>query len=491
MSISVVDGLHPSILWKKFFEISQIPRQSKNEEKIRSYLKDFAKKQNLQFKEDQAGNVLIYLPPKPGFENLPVIVLQSHLDMVCEKNKDTVHDFNTDPIRLVRNGVWIKADGTTLGADNGIGVAASLAIAMESSLDHGPIELLFTVDEETGLTGVNNLDSDFITGKYLLNLDSEEEGTFYIGCAGGMDTLGIFNIEYDKIKCEYRPYYLFITGLKGGHSGINIHEGRANAIKLLGYLLKNLEVINYQVSFISGGSKRNAIPREAEAILWLNPVDEVKAIEIINVFSKELTNEYKIKDSDIKIIFERKDEDFINKNVFSDNFIRKIINVILGIPHGVVSMNSEIAGLVETSTNLATITIENQSLKIGTSQRSSIESAKRNIGNSISAIFQLAEAEISVLDKYPAWQPNLNSELLKISKKVYKNLFGRDPQIKIVHAGLECGILSEKFPLLDMISFGPTIEGAHSPDEKVKISDVEKFYTLLKSIISELSQEKT
>lgn len=491
MSSKIIEGLTPNILWKRFYEISQIPRQSKHEERIRLYLKNFAGQHNLKVKEDDTGNIVIHLPASLHFENAPTVVLQSHVDMVCEKNKDTIHDFDKDPIKLVRSGNWIKADGTTLGADNGIGVAAALAIATDDSFEHGPIELLFTVDEETGLTGVNNLKKDFIHGKYLLNLDTEEDGAFYIGCAGGMDTVGSFKIDYGNFIKEYQPYYLFISGLKGGHSGINIHEGRANAIKFLGLILKNLEEINYQVSYLSGGSKRNAIPREAEAILWLNPNDELKAIEIVNAFSIEAAIEYKNKESDIKIIFERKENNSINKKVFSDSFIKKIVNVILAMPHGVISMSSEIDGLVETSTNLATLSIEDGYLKIGTSQRSSVESAKRNIGESVRAVFELANAEIKVTDGYPAWQPNTNSKLLKLSKKVYENLFGEEPDVKAVHAGLECGILIDKFPNIDMISLGPTIEGAHSPDERVKISDVEKFYTLLKAILAEISKEKS
>lgn len=485
----VVEGLIPQELWKRFYEISQIPRQSKHEERIRLYLKNFAGQHNLNYKEDDTGNILIYVPPKPKFENAPTVVLQSHVDMVCEKNKETNHDFSKDPIKLIRIGDWIKADGTTLGADNGIGVAAALAISTDDTFNHGPIELLFTVDEETGLTGANNLNHNFVSGKYLLNLDSEEDGAFYIGCAGGMDTVGSFKIEYETLKQYYQPYYFFVTNLKGGHSGLNINEGRANAIKFLGYILKNLQGLNYQVSYLSGGSKRNAIPREAEAYLWLHPKDELKAIEIVNAFAIEAALEYKNKEDDIKIIFERKSEDSLNKQVFSDGFIKKIINVILAIPHGVISMSSEINNLVETSTNLATLSIENGYLKIGTSQRSSLENAKRNIGNSICSIFELAGAEIIVSDGYPAWQPNVNSRLLKLSKNVYKNLFGEEPEVKAVHAGLECGILLEKFPWLDMISFGPTILGAHSPDEKVSISNVNKFYTLLKAILTEISNE--
>lgn len=483
-----IEGLSPALLWQRFYEISQIPRPSKHEERVRLYLRNFAGQHNLDFKEDETGNIVVSVPPTPGYEQSPVVVLQGHVDMVCEKNKDTVHDFNNDPIKLEKHGEWIKAKGTTLGADNGIGVAAALALATDDSFNHGPLELLFTVDEETGLTGANNLKKGFVNGKYLLNLDTEEDGAFYVGCAGGMDSLGVFDIEYERITLGCKAFNLFISGLKGGHSGINIAEGRANAIKLLGIALKKLNVIDYRIASISGGSKRNAIAREAEAVLLINPDDEMKAREIINAFTLESTLEYKPVENNLKISFDAIDN--FAKKVFTKAFSEKIINVILAMPHGVIAMSAAIPGLVETSTNLATLVIENDKLKIGTSQRSSVESAKKNIAASVKAVFDLAYAETKVGDGYPGWQPNMDSKLLKLSKNVYHKMYGDDPEIKAVHAGLECGILGDKYPGLDMISFGPTIEGAHSPDERVKINDVEKFYILLKSILSEIALSK-
>lgn len=487
--MKAIDGLAPAVLWNRFYEISQIPRPSKHEERIRLYLRNFAGTNNLEFKEDKVGNIVITIPPKPGFENVPGVVLQSHVDMVCEKNKNTEHDFLNDPINLVRDGEWIKADGTTLGADNGIGVAAALAIATDNHFNHGPIELLFTVDEETGLTGANNLEPGFVQGKYLLNLDTEEDGFFYVGCAGGMDTMGSFKIESAQIDDSWLPYTIFVSGLKGGHSGINISDKRGNAIKLLALLLNKLKVIDYYLVLISGGSKRNAIAREAEAQLLIKSEDEALLREKINEFSLESVLEFKSTDRELKITFE-KSESGKTGTVYTKEFTNRILNVLLSMPHGVISMSPDIPGLVETSTNLATVVVENERIKIGTSQRSSIESAKKNIAASVKAVFDLAGAEVIVGDGYPGWQPNLDSKLLHLSRKVFKDLFGRTPELKAVHAGLECGILGDKYPGLEMISFGPTIEGAHSPDEKIKIEDVEKFYRLLKAILVEVSKTK-
>lgn len=485
-----IEGLAPALLWNRFYEISQIPRPSKHEERIRLYLRNFAGKHGLEFNEDKTGNIVINIPHTTGFDNAPTIIVQGHVDMVCEKNKDTVHDFENDPIKLIRQGEWLKADGTTLGADNGIGVAAALAIVEDDTSQHGPLELLFTVDEETGLTGANTLTKDFIKGKYLLNLDTEEDGAFYVGCAGGMDTLGVLNIEFVNVSKDYLPYKLFLSGLKGGHSGINISDGRANAVKLIGYLLSKLDNIGYQLGYLTGGSKRNAIAREAEALLWIDPSNEQSIRESINAFAIETSLEYKTNEPEIKISLDQISEENISHKVYSERFTKTIIDVILSLPHGVISMSADIPGLVETSTNLATVVLENNSIKIGTSQRSSIESAKRNIANSVKSVFNLAGANVVVGDGYPGWQPNMNSELLKISTKVYNDMFDTEPEIKAVHAGLECGILGDKYPGLDMISFGPTIIGAHSPDEKVKINDVEKFYDLLKRIITEIGAKK-
>lgn len=486
MTSKVIDGLQPENLWVRFNEISQVPRPSKGEEQIRAYLRNFAAVRNLKMKEDKVGNIVINLEPTKGCESTPTIVLQSHVDMVCEKNKDKIHDFNNDPITLLREGDWIKADGTTLGADNGIGVAAALAIATDYTLNHGPIELLFTVDEETGLTGANNLEKGYIKGKYLLNLDTEEDGAFYVGCSGGLDTAGIFKIEWAKLNQGFIPLLLSIGGLKGGHSGIDIVEKRGNAIKFLCYLLNDLKQIDFQLGSITGGSKRNAIPREAEALIFVKPEDESKVRELINGFSLASVIEYKGVDDGIKITLESKEPDDSQK-VFDKKFADGIINSLLALPHGAIAMSADIKGLVETSTNLATVTMNDDEIIIGTSQRSSIESAKRNIAASVKAVFDLAGAEVKNSDGYPGWQPNMDSKLLKIAKQVYQKTFNNEPEMKAVHAGLECGILGDKYPGLEMISFGPTITGAHSPEERVNIRAVGNFYVLLKAIIEEIS----
>lgn len=490
MSSSAIEGLSPQLLWNRFYEISQVPRPSKSEERIRQYLRDFAAQNNLDMKEDDAGNIVMYVPPSTGFEKAPTIVLQGHVDMVCEKNKETDHDFNNDPIKLKRDGEWIKAEGTTLGADNGIGVAAALAAAQDEDFEHGPLELLFTVDEETGLTGVNSLQKGFITGKTLLNLDTEEDGAFYVGCAGGMDTVGTYKLETESMVDGYQAYSIFASGLKGGHSGINIQEERANAIKLIGYLLDRLNSLNYQLLDIQGGSKRNAIPREAEAVIMMNPDLDSDAREIINEFALEVVLEFKGVEENIKITFEKKEIPKNGKSALRKQFAEKIINAILAMPHGVLAMSKEIPGLVETSTNLATVNVEGREVRIGTSQRSSLENAKKDAARTVRAVFELSGANVKVGDGYPGWQPKMNSNILKLSTKVFQKMFSREPLVKAVHAGLECGILSDKYPGLEMISFGPTIEGAHSPDERVNIADVEKFYRLLHGIISEVAKRK-
>lgn len=485
MAENAIAGIKPELLWKRFFEISQIPRPSKKEGRVLEYLRKTAKELNLNYKEDPTGNIIITKPASAGYENAPAVVLQSHVDMVCEKNKSTQHDFDKDPLKLKREGDWIKAEGTTLGADNGVGAAAALAVLEDSSITHGPLECLFTVDEETGLTGVNNLQPGFVQGKILLNMDSEEDGAFYVGCSGGQDTMGTFEIKYSQAPAGFAPYEVMVSGLKGGHSGLDIIVGKANAIKLLARTLQKLDQINYEAAAITGGSKRNAIPREAEATVLINPADEKKAKEIIAAFTNELLNEYKAVDSGLKISFEKKTETF--DKVFDKKFTAQLITALLALPHGVIAMSQDIQGLVETSTNLATITQEGSLLKVGTSQRSSIESAKYNVAQMVVSVFNLAGAKVTQGDGYPGWKPNLNSAVLKTSQKVFKKLFNAEPEVKAIHAGLECGILGDKYPGMDMISFGPTIEGAHSPDERVNVPTVEKFYTLLKEILSELA----
>ena len=488
MANTAVAELEPKHLWKRFYEITQVPRPSKKEEKIRAHLRELLKNLKTEFKEDAIGNIVALLPATPGHENAPTIVLQGHVDMVCEKNKDKQHDFDNDPINVSVKDGWVVADGTTLGSDNGIGVAAGLAIITDTDAVHGPIEVLMTVDEETGLTGANNLEPGFITGKILLNMDSEEDGAFYVGCAGGVDTVATFEIKAEKRNPSTQVYELHVTGLKGGHSGLDIQEGRGNAIKILGRALKKLESIDYQLAAIEGGSLRNAIPREAEAILLLSEKDFSNADEVITEFQKSIQKEFHAVDKGVKVFLKKSDVEF--EEVFTDELKNEIINVILALPHGVISMSQDIPGLVETSTNLATINLVDGKVRIGTSQRSSVDSVKEYIANSVAAVFNLTDADVKAGDGYPGWNPNMDSELLKVSKKVFKEMFSKEPEIKAIHAGLECGILEGKNPGMDMISFGPTIQNAHSPDEKVNVETVAKFYDLLKGILKEFANTK-
>ncbi len=482
----VINGLEPKILWERFSEIANVPRPSKKEEKIREYMRGLLNSLNINFKEDKVGNIVANVPATQGYENAPTVVLQGHVDMVCEKNNEIQHDFENDPIKLIVDGDWLKADGTTLGSDNGVGVAAALALITDSNTVHGPLEILMTIDEETGLTGASNLEPGFISGKILLNLDSEEDGAFYVGCSGGFDTVAEFDIDRTNNPEGNRNYKLVVTGLKGGHSGLDIEKGRGNAIKILSRTLNVLESTGFYIVKIEGGNLRNAIPREAEAIISIDPANENEAMQVVENFQKDVYNEYKTADGGLKINLQALDDNI--EKVFSSDFKNKIVNTLMALPHGVIAMSQDIPGLVETSTNVATIHTEGDLLKLGTSQRSSINSANKYIASNVKAIFTLAGARVETSDGYPGWKPNLDSAILKTSKEVFKELFNNEPKIKAIHAGLECGILEGKNPGLDMVSFGPTIEGAHSPDERVNIKTVEKFYDLLKGILKKVAE---
>lgn len=487
-SIQAIQGLQPEILWKRFYEISQVPRPSKKEEQITAYLENLFQHLGLKYAKDKAGNLVAKVPASKGYSKAPVVVLQGHSDMVCEKNRSTRHDFDKDPIQLLRAGEWIKADGTTLGADNGIGVAAALAVLSDPSVIHGPLEILITIDEETGLTGANQLSPKMLKGKYLLNLDSEEDGIFYIGCAGGVDTLGAFNVQTEPPKISgHVAQNLLVSGLKGGHSGCDIHLGRANAIKLLARTVQALQAVDYRLARLQGGSKRNAIPREAEVTLVFAEKDLEKVRSIIARCEQDFQSEYKIPDDNVRLSMENT---ALPDVVYTKSLSKKIVNTLLALPHGVVQMSADIDGLVETSSNLATVVSDAQTLKIGTSQRSSVESAKQYIAGSVSAVLKLAGAKIEKSDGYPGWKPDTGSALLHVCRQAALEVYGHEPEVKAIHAGLECGILGGKYPGLEMISFGPTITGAHSPDEQVHIPAVEKFYVLLKAVLKALAEQR-
>ncbi len=485
-NLDTVAGLKPEKLWYHFAKISEIPRGSGNETEVLEYIKNFAKEKGLEFQQDSIGNVVIRKEATPGYEDYPGVVLQGHVDMVCEKNKETDHDFEKDPIKLLRDGDFITADGTTLGADNGIGVAAALAVLDDDSVEHGPVEALFTVDEETGLTGAFNLDPEMLKHRYLLNLDSEEDAELFVGCAGGKDTVGKFAKELMATEEGRKAYKLVVTGLKGGHSGLDIDKGLANAIRLLGRVLKKMyHETHLHIAGIEGGSKRNAIPREAEAVIT---VDAEYASEInvqIDYWQKAFEAEYGITEPGLKIVLEKTE---LPKKVLTHELTGTIINTLFLIPHGIAAMSQSIPGLVETSTNLATVEEKENEVWIGTSQRSSISSAIEDIALRVKTMFEILGAEVETGKAYPGWQPNLDSKVLKIATESIREIIGRKPEIKAIHAGLECGIIGEKFPGMEMISFGPTIMGAHSPDEKVSISAVEKFWSYLLNMLKKVNR---
>jgi len=483
--MQIIRELQPSLIWKYFDEILKIPRPSKKEEQIIAYLESFAKKNCLSYKKDNAGNIVILKKASKGFENLVPIVLQSHMDMVCEKNADSPHNFNTDPVQVYIEDGWIKSKGTTLGADNGIGVAAQLAVLADAHIVHGPLECLFTVDEETGMTGALRLEENFINGKILLNLDSEDEGELFIGCAGGMDTVINIPFKLAPVNDIIIAYKISVSGLTGGHSGDDINKGFANAIKILSRFLLNVSnKFETRLHDFQGGNLRNAIPREAYATITLNSDTEQSFKEFTNEFVQSLKTELSISDPNFQLITEPVEAP---KFVLDSEDQKQLLNSLHACPNGVIKMSDTIPGLVETSTNLASVKIiDNKYFNIITSQRSSINSAKRNISDIIKAQFNFAHAEITQTDNYPGWTPDQDSEILKLTKECYLELFNKEPLVRSIHAGLECGLFLLKFPGLDMISFGPTIKGAHSPNERLEINTVDKFWKLLLHVIRKI-----
>ncbi len=483
----LITDLEPKRLYHYFNQINQIPRCSKNEQKVGEYLLSVAKEKGLKADMDSVGNVVIRVPATSGKEKAPTVVLQGHTDMVCEKNKGTQHDFTRDPIKMKINGDWIEAEGTTLGSDNRIGIAAALAVIDEKNAVHGPLELLFTVDEETGLTGAQSLRKDFLKGSILLNMDSEEEGELYIGCAGGKDTLGEFPVVYQNTNKNMVPVRVLVTGLKGGHSGIDIHLGRANAIKLLAKTLQQIYAeAPFHIATIEGGSKRNAIPREAEAVIFVNPNTVQLIKEITGSVTKSFRSDYSSTDPELDIRTEDVSESF--EKFFSLDSTSTLIALLDDLPHGVIAMSADVPGLVETSTNLATVATQNGSVVIGTSQRSSIDTERDATAGRIAHRMTLAGSRVRNTDGYPGWKPDLNSDVLKVTKNIFTQYYEKQPAVKAIHAGLECGIIGEKYPDMDMISFGPTITGPHSPDERVNIHSVKNFYTCLLLILKKLAE---
>ena len=484
--MSNLRNIEPQSVWHFFSEVCQVPRPSKHEEKMIDFLLSFAVNHKLEAKKDEAGNIVIKKPGTKGMEQGNVVVLQSHMDMVCEKNEGVVHDFFNDPIVPIVEGGWVRADHTTLGADCGIGIAASLAVLADNELVHPPIEALFTVDEETGLTGAQALQPGFLEGKILLNLDSEDEGELFIGCAGGIDSVATFTYETDPVPVNGVAFKIGVSGLLGGHSGDDIEKGRGNSIKILNrFLYQLIESCEYRIATFQGGNLRNAIPREASVIIVV-PADKKEHLTVeLNLFRAEMENELYKKEPKFKILLESTE---MPSSVIDTESQKKLISVLYAIPHGIHSMSFRMPGMVETSTNLASIKFKPGSvIEIVTSQRSDQESGKQDIYQMVESVFRLIGAEVKRGDGYCGWTPNPSSYVLEVSRKCYEALFGVKPIVRSIHAGLECGLFLEKFPDLDMISFGPTLKGVHSPDEKIEIASVEKFWKFLTELLPDLA----
>ena len=480
-----LSGLAPAHLWRHFGSLAAIPRPSGHEEKAAAFVIATGRAAGAVVRQDARGNVVLAVPASPGREAAPVVILQTHLDMVCEKNRDVTHDFDRDPIRPRLSGDWVSATGTTLGADNGIGVAAALAVATDAGIAHGPLELLFTVDEETGLTGAKDLDPSIVTGRVLLNLDSEEDGVIYVGCAGGEDSL------IDLAVTRTAPAgsagaRLAIRWLRGGHSGLNIVENRGNALKLLARILQAASDarIPCAIGSIAGGSKHNAIPREAEAIVAVDAAARTR----LEATAREMTAAFRIElariDDGLEIEVSPHDAP---RRVLSPADSDRLVRLMMALPHGVLAMSPDIPGLVETSNNLAVVVSADDSVRVVTSSRSSVAPTLRAVVASVRAAAALAGGTVTPKDGYPGWKPNMLSKALAVVRDVYRRRWEKEPGVTAIHAGLECGLLGEKVPGLDMVSFGPQIEGAHSPDERVSVPSVGRFYGALAEVLDRLS----
>ncbi|MBS1854967.1 MAG: aminoacyl-histidine dipeptidase [Acidobacteria bacterium] len=478
-----VDHLEPRSVWKHFAALSAIPRGSENEAAAREYVLSLARRLGLDAVQDEAGNVVVRKPARPGRENAVPAAIQGHLDMVCEKNEGTPHDFEKDPIRLIVDGDWLKADGTTLGADNGVGVSAALAVMESETIAHGPLEFVFTIDEENGLTGASRFPHCVLQSKYFLNLDNEEEFTLCIGCAGGVNS-----IARRKITRRAAPagdaFRIKISGLAGGHSGVDIHRGRGNALRILGRtLLAVLERLPAALAEVNGGSKRNAIPREAFALLVLDAARAGELKSLAAACEGEARSELGSFDPGLRIAVESAARP---ESVMAGADASAIAGILAGQHHGVIAMSPDIAGLVQTSTNLATIATGAEQVEIATSQRSSIESSKRDAVRMVKAVFGFAGFEVEHSADYPGWKPEPQSDIVQVSQGVHEQVFGKKAELIAMHAGLECGVIGEKHPGMQMISFGPHIIDVHSPSERIKISSVGPFYKLLAGVLEKL-----
>ncbi len=472
-----IKKLEPQAVWAYFYQLTQIPRPSKHEAAAIEFVKKFGEDLGLETIVDKVGNVIIRKPATPGYEDRKGVVFQGHLDMVPQANSDTKHDFTKDPIDAYIDGDWVTAKGTTLGADNGMGVAAAMAVLASKEIEHGPIEALFTIDEETGMTGAFALEPGLLKGDILMNMDSEDEGELYVGCAGGIDGNFYFDAKLKGIPPHMVAYKLSVTGLKGGHSGMDIVLERGNANKVIFRLLQiTNDKFDVHLTDIQGGSLRNAIPREAFATVLIHEskVGEWKAI--VGEFEAIVKAELSTTDPGLKISTEPTD---LPDKMISDGVQSRLTKAVNGCPNGVIRVSQDMPGLVETSSNLAVVKLDGSEIVVQCLLRSSVDSAKDDLANSIGSVFALAEARVEFAGGYPGWKPNMNSAILKTMQETYKGLYGKIPETKAIHAGLECGLLGGVYPNWDMISFGPTIRSPHSPDEKVNIETVGKFFNWL------------
>ena len=480
--------LEPRRVWEQFDAITRVPRPSKREGRIIEYLVDFARSHAIDCERDDAGNVVMRIPASAGCEAVPVVTLQSHMDMVCEKRGDVEFDFDRDPIRTRVEDGWVRAEGTTLGADCGIGMAAALALLLDPPAEHGALEALFTVDEETGLTGAFNLGEGMIGGKYLINLDSEDEGEIFIGCAGGVDTVATLRCEREKAPAGYLYYRFDAADMLGGHSGDDIDKGRANSVKVAARFVATAAAkCGVRLARIEGGNLRNAIPRESYAVVGVAKGQETELMAMFESFADEIKAEYHMAEPRMRLTLTPVPAP---DTVFAASSQQALIGALMGVACGVLAMSQTVKGLVETSTNLASVKEPQPgSVVITTSQRSSVDSAKEYAMLMVESVFRLAGAEVAHSDGYPGWAPNPESLLLRRTTECYLRLFGSEAQVRAIHAGLECGLFLEKYSHLEMVSFGPTMRGVHSPDERLEIASVDKFWRLLREVVTAVARE--
>ena len=480
---STLVGLEPNEVWKHFDALTKIPRASTKESAARQYVLAQAQRLGLEAIHDKAGNTVIRKPAHTGRESAPMALLQGHLDMVCEKNEGTPHNFDTDPIIVVRDGDWLKAEGTTLGADNGVGISAALAVMESKDIAHGPLEFVFTIDEESGLTGAAEFPGGILKSKYFLNLDNEETGSICIGCAGGVKTTGRHKVAFRPANAN-ASWRIKVAGLKGGHSGVDIHQGRGNALRVLGGVLQSvLDHHSAEISQINGGSAQNAIPREASAVVLLESSQEKELQALIAKAESEYRIDLGDFDAGLQITAEKVTRP---EKVLDGGDARRIADLLVSLPHGVLAMSPDVPGLTQNSTNLATITTKAHAVEIVTSQRSAIESSKWAAARMVATVFRLAGFEVEHSGGYPGWRPEPNSDIVLRLQAVHERVFGHPAKLIAMHAGLECGVIGEKYPGMQMASFGPTITDPHSPNERVQISTVAKFWTYLKAVLERL-----